>query len=58
MVGPLGRDDPLEEGMATHVFLSGEPHRQWSLAGYSPWTPKESYTTEVTEHTYIEHIRV
>ena len=57
-VGPLVWDDPLEEGMATHVLLPGEPHRQRSLAGYNPWAPRESYTTEVTEHTYIEHTRV
>ena len=27
------------------------PHGQRSLAGYSPWGPKESDTTEVTKHT-------
>ena len=32
----------------TPVFLSGEPHRQRSLAGYSPWGCTESDTTEVT----------
>ena len=32
----LGREDPLEEGMATTpVFLPGESHGQRSLAGYS-----------------------
>ena len=32
----FGWEDPLEEGMATTpVFLSGESHRQRSLAGYS-----------------------
>ena len=30
----LGREDPLEEGMA--VFLPGESDGQRSLAGYSP----------------------
>ena len=47
----LGREDPLEEGMATHsVFLPGESHGQRSLAGYSPWgcCCKESDRTEVT----------
>ena len=30
----LGREDPLEEGMATHsVFLPGESHGQRGLAG-------------------------
>ena len=37
-VQSLGREDPLEEGTATHsVFLPGESHRQRSLAGYRPW---------------------
>ena len=32
-----GREDPLEEGMATTpVFLPGESHGQGSLVGYSP----------------------
>ena len=45
----LGREDPLEEGMATHsVFLPGESHGQTSLAGNSPWGRKESDTTEAT----------
>ena len=43
----LGRS--LGEGMATHsVFLPGEFHGQRSLAGYSPWTQKESDITEET----------
>ena len=33
----------------TPVFLPGESHGQRSLAGYSPWSHKESDTTEVTE---------
>ena len=32
----------------TPVFLPGEFHGQRSLAGYSPWDPKESDTTEAT----------
>ena len=33
----LGREDPMEEGMATHsIFLSGESHGPRSLVGYSP----------------------
>ena len=31
------------------VFLPGESHGQRSLAGYSPWGPKESVTTEHTD---------
>ena len=34
--GDLGREDPLEKGMATHSgFLPGEFHAQRSLVGYS-----------------------
>ena len=48
----LGQEDPLEEGMATHlVFLPGESHGQRSLAGYSPWGLTESDMTEATWHT-------
>ena len=37
VVQSLGREDPLEEGMATHSsILAGESHGQRSLAGYSP----------------------
>ena len=44
--------DPLEKEMATHsVFLPGEFHAQRSLAGYSPWSHKESNTTERLTHT-------
>ena len=32
----------------TPVLLPGESHGQRSLAGYGPWAPKESDTTEVT----------
>ena len=40
-VQPLGWEDPLEKGMATHSSilknsLPGEFHGQRSLAGYSP----------------------
>ena len=35
----------------TPVFLPGESHGQRSLAGYSPWSHKESGKTEVTLHT-------
>ena len=44
-VRSLGREDPLEEEMATHSSILA-----WripkSLAGYSPWCQKESDTTE------------
>ena len=36
-VKSLGREDPLEEDMATHsVLLPGEFHGQRSIVGYSP----------------------
>ena len=45
----LGREDPLEEGMATApVFLPGESHRQRSLVGCSPQGHKEPDMTRVT----------
>ena len=42
----LGWEDPLEEGMATPVFLPGESYGQRSLVGYSPRGHKESDTTD------------
>ena len=40
-VQPLGWEDPLERGMATHsVFLPGKSHGQRNLVGYSPWGRK------------------
>ena len=39
-VQSFGWEDPLEEKMATHS------HGQRSLAGYSPWGPKELDTTK------------
>ena len=47
-VQSLGQEDPLEEEMATPVFLPGESHRQRSVDGYSPKGHKESHRTEVT----------
>ena len=45
-VPSLGREDPLEEEMATTpVFLPGESHGQRSLGGYSARGCKESDTT-------------
>ena len=41
-VQSLGRQEPLEKGMGTPVFLLGKFHGQRSLEGYSPWGCKES----------------
>ena len=50
MGSSLGREDPLEKGMATHssIFAWDNPHGQRSLADYSPCGCKESETTEAT----------
>ena len=51
-VQSLGREDPLEKGMANHpVFLTGESHEQRSLSGYSLWGCKESDVTERRTHS-------
>lgn len=37
-VGPLGREDPLEEAwQPSPVFLPGEPHGQGNLVDFCPW---------------------
>ena len=46
-VRSVGQEDPLGRVMATiPVFLPGEFHGHWSLAGYSPWGRNESDTAE------------
>ena len=53
-VGSLYREDPPEERMATpSSILAWRTHEQRSLVGYSPWSHKESDTTEVIKHAYI-----
>jgi len=48
-VQALGREDALEEGMATHSRVSpGEFRGQKSLASYRPWAHKQLNMTEVT----------
>ena len=52
-VRSLGGKDPLEKEMATHsVFLPRKPHGWRSLVGYSPWSHKESDTTELLYCSY------
>ena len=41
----------------TPVSLPGESHGQRSLVGYSPQGPKESDTTEVTQHMCTQGLR-
>ena len=53
-VKPLGQEDPLEEGMATHCsILAWRIPWTRSLVGYSPWNRKELDTTEATEHAAL-----
>ena len=49
-VQPLGWEDPLEEGMATHssILAWKIPMDRGAWLGYSPWGHKESDMTEVT----------
>ena len=42
----LGRFPGGRHGYPTPVFLSAETHGQRSLVGYSPWSHKESDTTQ------------
>ena len=43
----LGQEDALEKEMASHSsILAWKCHRQRSLAGYSPWSGKESDMTK------------
>ena len=58
-VPSLGWEDPLEKGKATHanIFAWRIPWRERSLAGYSPWGPKESDRTEqLSISTILVHI--
>ena len=51
-VRSLGREDPLEEEMATHSsILIWRFHGQRSLVGYDSWDRKELDTTDVTEQS-------
>ena len=48
-VRSLVLEDPLEEEMAPYSpFLTGKPHGQRSVVGYSLWGHKESDATQVT----------
>ena len=49
----MGRIPWRRKWQPTPVFLPGESHRQRSLAGYSPWSCKESDTTEHTLTLFI-----
>ena len=52
-VRSLGREDSLEEGMATHSsILPGESHEQRSLAGYGLSGHRELEMIEATDHVH------
>ena len=60
---PLGQEEPLGEGMATHSsILAWRIHGQRSLVAYSPWGHKESDTAEATGHacmyTYVHCVSI
>ena len=53
-VRSLGREDPLEEGIATHssILAWRIPMDRGAKAGFNPWGRKESDTTErISTHT-------
>ena len=57
MVQSLGREDPLEQEMATHSrVLAWKIHGQGKLEGSSPWGRKELDTTKHT-HTHTPELR-
>ena len=49
-VQSLVREDPLEEGMATHSSILAWGNPWTEEPGYSPWGHKE---LDMTEHTHI-----
>ena len=55
-VQSLGREDPLEEEMATHSsILAWKSQEQRSLVGYSPWGSqriRQNLATEQQQHTH------
>ena len=58
-VRSLGQEDPLEKRMVNPLQFSclEKPHRQRSLAGYSPWGHRElDMTEQLTLYIYNMHI--
>ena len=54
----LGRSSGGGHGKRTPVFPPGKFHGQRSLEGYSPWSHKESYKTEVNAHACMQEMGV
>ena len=56
---PLGEEDPVEKGMATHFsILAWEILWKRSLVGYSPWGCKESDTVEHTHSLFAKCLNI
>ena len=49
----LGRSPGEGNGNPLQLFLPGKSHGERSLAGYSPWSHKESDTTE---HRHVDDL--
>ena len=57
-VRSLGWEDPWRRAwQLAPVFLPRESHGRRSLAGYSPWSHKESDTTKETEHAHTHNVQ-
>ena len=52
----LGREETLEEGMATPGLSSGESHGQSSPARYSPQGRKELDRTAYAQHSIVDRL--
>ena len=56
---PWVRKSPWRrEWQPVPVILTGKSHGQRSLASYSPWSHKESDTTEATSHACINNTHI
>ena len=53
-VPTLGQDDPLRRVcQSTAVFLPGESHGQWSLAGYRPQGHSRIHLKQLSMHAQV-----
>ena len=57
-VRSLGWEEPLEEGMDSHLYSYLEnPHEQRNLVGYSPWDHEElDMTEQLTDKIMEAHL--
>ena len=54
----LGKIPWRRKWQPTPIFLPGESHGQWSLAGYTLWGRKKSDMTEVTYHAHSVVVKI